>query len=675
MNENDLDFEQGRLDFFQREGINPYPPFITNISFAEFKKEYSHLEPNQIEKEVIVSVAGRVIEKRNYGKKLFFYTVMSNGENLQYLVNINEYDDKDKFAYMNNMISRGDIVGAHGYPGKSKTGELSIYPKEITLLSPFFKEHLPKQYFGLGDLETRVKKRYFDMIVNTNVIKTLKIRSKVIKEIRNYLDEKNFIELQTPILTLQTGGANAKPFVTHHNDLDQQMYLRIAPELFLKQLVVGGIERVYEIGQQFRNEAIDMTHVCEFTSLEFYMAYSDYYVLMDMCENMLAHITKQIHGTTSIKYLPAHSNSEILLDFQGPYKRIDVLSTLQERTNTTFPEDLTTDEANVFLDELCKSLAIDCSDPRTTSRLVDKLIGYYIEPECIQPTFVMNHPLIMSPLAKNHRNNPKLTERFELFVCGMELANAYTELNNHVIQQERFMYQQKEKNNGDGEVQSLDPQFIDALKCGLPPTGGFGLGIERFIMFLSNNNSIREVLPFPPYALKKEKSVDTTDINIETDGMLLDDKNRQLKKVKNNNKRPLPSWEQDVESRYEISKDWDRTWKACVVADQDKKNNTDNDKNDKPLWMTIDFIPKKVSILEASLGIYYVQYLNHRQEKEEVFICKRPSQQWSNILDCIKKAAETQTMITASILNSSTGSGRTFVLTAMIKKDENITVI
>ena len=517
VNRQDLEFEQSRLDFFQHENINPYPHFTTTLTFSEFEERYSHLEANSIKKDIIVSVAGRVIEKRNYGKKLFFYTVTSNGKNLQYLVNINEYENKDKFIQTNNMIHRGDIIGANGYPGKSKTGELSIYPTEVILLSPFYKMHLPKQFFGIGDIDTRVKKRYLDMIVNTNVIKTLKIRSQAIKEIRNYLDERDFIELQTPILTLQTGGANAKPFITHHNDLDQKMYMRIAPELFLKQLVVGGIERVYEIGQQFRNETIDTTHVCEFTSLEFYMAYTDYYFLMNMCENMLAHITKKIHNTTKIKYVPSHSTTEIEIDFQGPYRKIDILSTLQERTRSIFPQDLTTDAANEFFIDLCNYVNVECSEPRTTSRLIDKLIGHFIEPECIQPTFLINHPLVMSPLAKNHRDNPILTERFELFVCGMELANAYTELNNHVIQQERFMYQQKERNNGDAEAQMLDPQFIDALKCGLPPTGGFGLGVERFVMFLSNNNSIREVLPFPPFAIKNSNEIDNG-VNIENDG-------------------------------------------------------------------------------------------------------------------------------------------------------------
>ena len=497
-------FEQERLSYFMSiDGFNPYPStFRPTISFENFEKSYSFIEANEIKKDLMESIAGRVLEKRNFGKNLFFYTISSNGRSLQYLVNLKEYGDKSKFSQINNMIHRGDIVGAHGYPGKSKTNELSIYPTELVLLTPCFKKYLPKQFYGINDIETRVKKRYLDMIINPRTINTLKTRSKVIKEIRNYLDERDFIELQTPILTHQTGGANAKPFITHHNDLDQKMYLRIAPELFLKQLVVGGIERVYEIGQQFRNETIDLTHVCEFTSLEFYMAYADYTDMMKMCEELLSTIAMKIHNSKIINYLPAHTDDVIEINFGGPYRKIDIMPELTRLIGVEFPNDLTTEESHTFLDELCFDRNILCSPPRTTSRLLDKLIGHYIEPQCIQPTFLINHPLVMSPLAKNHRDNPQLTERFELFVCGMELANAYTELNNHVVQNERFLFQQSERNQGDEESQMLDKSFMDALKYGLPPTGGFGLGVERLIMFMSNNNSIREVLPFPPYAMK-----------------------------------------------------------------------------------------------------------------------------------------------------------------------------
>ena len=280
------------------------------------------------------------------------------------------------------------------------------------------------------------------------------------------------------------------------------MYLRIAPELFLKQLVVGGLHRIYELGPQFRNETLDTTHNVEFTSLEFYMAFADYYDMIKMSEDLLSYIVYKIHNTFQITYLPLNSEKPLQIDFTPPYKKIDIMTELVIKTGTEFPKDLTTDESMVFLDKLCIDKNIECSEPRTTVRLLDKLISHYIEPDCINPTFLMNHPAIMSPLAKNHRDNPELTERFELFVGGMELMNSYTELNDPAVQLEKFKKQQIDKNKGDQEVPGPDETFIDALKYGLPPCAGAGLGVERFIMFLTNSNSIREVLTFPLYKTK-----------------------------------------------------------------------------------------------------------------------------------------------------------------------------
>jgi lysyl-tRNA synthetase class 2 len=499
----ELQFEQSRLETFSKlNNFDPYPhKFSTTITFEEYINKYKNIESGSRCKEYVECVAGRVLEKRGNGKKLFFYTVTSNGYNLQYLADIKEYEDQSKFIEINNLIHRGDIVGVRGFVGKSLKGELSIYPLELVLLSPCYK-FLPKQFFGVTDIDTRIRKRYLDMILNQNVVNTFRMRSKVISEIRRYLDDRGFTEVQTPVLSTHAGGANAKPFITYHNDLKQDMYLRIAPELYLKKLVVGGIERVYEIGQQFRNESIDNTHVPEFMSLEFYMAYADYYDLMSMCEELLSTIAMKTNNKLKISYKPINKNEEIFIDFTPPFKKIDIMSELVNKTGATFPDDLTTDSARMFLDELCNSLGVICSPPRTTSRLIDKLIGHFIEPHCINPTFLINHPLVMSPLAKNHRENSQLTERFELFVNGMELANAYTELNNHLIQIDRFTYQQKEKTLGDVEAQTIDESFIDSLRYGLPPTGGFGLGIERLVMFMTNNNSIREVVPFPAVGLK-----------------------------------------------------------------------------------------------------------------------------------------------------------------------------
>jgi lysyl-tRNA synthetase class 2 len=492
----ELLYEKNRLEEFKQLNVNAYPhKFTTTISLQDYIKKYHSVENGSRHRELVECVAGRVILKRNSGKKLYFYTIQSNGFQLQYLADSNEYENKEQFLEINKLIHNGDIVGTRGFVGKSLRNELSIYPLELVLLSPCYK-YLPKQHFGLVDQETRIKKRYLDMIVNPKMIQTFKTRCQIIKEIRKYLDNRDFIEVETPILSTKVGGAAAKPFVTYHNDLKKEMFLRIAPELYLKQLVIGGMDRVYEIGKQFRNESIDSNHLSSFDSLEFYMAYADYHDLMTMCEEMLSSTVLQVHGKLQINYLPTNSNKEVTIDFSFPFKRIDIMQELISKTGQTFPDNLTTDDANKFLDQLCAQNNIECGAPRTTCRLLDKLIGHYIEPQCLNPTFLINHPLIMSPLAKIHRTDPRLSERFELFVCGMELCNAYTELNSHVVQEENFRRQQLDKGNGDEEIPLPDEDFIESLKYGLPPTAGFGCGIDRLVMLLTNNSSIREVITF-----------------------------------------------------------------------------------------------------------------------------------------------------------------------------------
>jgi len=305
----------------------------------------------------------------------------------------------------------------------------------------------------------------------------------------------DFIEVHTPILSNTAGGANAKPFITHHNDLDQNMFLRIAPELYLKRLVVGGLPRVYEIGPQFRNESIDLTHNPEFYSLEFYMAFADYYDLIEICENLLKSLIYNIIGNNKFTF----DSREI--DCSTPFNKIDIIEYLEKNIGEIpydVKKDYSSELARNYFDNICIKHSIECVNPRTTSRLIDKLIGHYIEPQCINPTFVMNHPCVMSPLAKPHRDNPQLTERFELFINGMEIANAYTELNDPVIQRKRFMEQVEFKRSGDSEAQDIDEDFIEALEYGLPPTGGFGLGIERLVMLLTGKNNIKDVTTFPP---------------------------------------------------------------------------------------------------------------------------------------------------------------------------------
>lgn len=521
------------LASLENVGIKSYPhKFQVTISFSNYIDLYKDIDVGSRHKSLVYSLAGRIREKRESGKQLVFYTVESDGHTLQFLVDKREYANQERFKIVNDSIHRGDILGAIGFVGKSLRGELSLYPTELVLLTPCLK-YIPKLVHGLKDPETRARKRYLDLIANPQNREVFLISSMVCKEIRRFLDERDFLEVHTPMLSSEVGGANAKPFITFHNDLKEPMYLRIAPELYLKKLVVGGLNRVYELGQQFRNEGADRSHNPEFLSLEYYMAYADYHDLIKMCEDMFTQIIMKINRSTIVKFTPSHlpdeEPKEITIDFTPPYAKIDIVTELKAN-GVDLPDDLSTEEARLYLDQICSDRGVECSAPRTTPRLLDKLIGEYIEPKCINPTFVMNHPMIMSPLAKQHRDNSQLTERFELFVCGLELANAYTELNHPDVQRDRFVDQQKSKNMGDDEAQSVDEGFLDALEYGLPPTGGFGCGIARLIMFLSNRNTIRDVIAFPAMPNLVESANDKESI----DGFikLLNDysnKNKELK--------------------------------------------------------------------------------------------------------------------------------------------------
>jgi lysyl-tRNA synthetase class 2 len=492
------------ISALEATGTAPYPhKFFTTHQIPGYVGEFDGLENGVQENSVEVAIAGRIMSKRGQGK-LMFYDLHGDGFKVQIMSSMSNYEAGDEaYVAIHRLLKRGDIVGVRGFPGKSKTGELSIFPKSLQLLSPCM-HMLPGSHSGLKNQETRYRQRYLDLILNNETRKVFQIRAKIINYVRRFLDTRSFLEVETPMMNMIAGGATAKPFITYHNDLHQTMYMRIAPELYLKQLVIGGLDRVYEIGRQFRNEGIDMTHNPEFTTCEFYMAYADYSDLLNMTEEMISGMVKEVCGSYVITYAAEEGGEPVTIDFSPPWKRIGMISGLEEATGTKFPE-MEAPEMPAFLESLCKKHEVECKSPRTVARLVDKLVGHFLEDNITNPTFITEHPEMMSPLAKSHRSKPGLTERFELFVAGREVCNAYTELNMPVVQRQRFADQSKQAADGDDEAQVHDEDFCTAMEFGLPPTAGWGMGIDRMCMFLSNKANIKEVLLFPAMKPSEEQ--------------------------------------------------------------------------------------------------------------------------------------------------------------------------
>lgn len=473
---------------------NVYPNYweITD-KIQDIISKYKDIENGARITETNISLIGRILQKRESSKKLVFYTIIIDGIDFQIISDLNSYSNEEEFYKIHQYTKLGDILGIRGYIGKGKRGELSIFPIMISILAPCLHD-LPSTYYGVEDKELRYSNRYLDLIINKDVRNIFVKRSKIIKFLRDYLDEKEFMEVETPVLSNSAGGATAKPFTTFHNAMKQSMFMRIAPELFLKQLIIGGFPKVFEIGKQFRNEDIDASHLPEFTSCEAYCVGADYNSWMDITEDLLSKMAVHINGTTKTKWFGQE------IDLKAPYPRLDIMETLEKEIQQKLKDDnfrLPSLEEKEYYN-LKEMLDVKISPPHTLNRLIDGLIGEFVEPLCIQPTFLINHPQIMSPLAKPHRTDNGKTERFELFINKKEFCNAYTELNNPELQKNIFEEIMKQKTKGDDEIPASDYNFVKALEYGLPPTGGWGIGIDRLVMLLTQQDSIREVVFFPP---------------------------------------------------------------------------------------------------------------------------------------------------------------------------------
>lgn len=468
-----------KLSKLKEAGSNPYEivKFDRTHHSVDITDNFEEMEGKT------VTVAGRLMSMRDMGKASFADIRDLKGR-IQIYVKIDDVGAEGYEAF--GKLDIGDIVGVYGFVFRTRRGEISIHASSITLLSKSLKP-LPEKWHGLKDTELRYRQRYVDLIVNPEVKRAFEVRSAIIKEIRSYLDKNEYMEVDTPVLHMIPGGAAAKPFITKHNTLNIQMYLRIALELHLKRLIVGGFEKVYEIGRVFRNEGISPRHNPEFTLLELYEAYTDYYGMMDLTENLIRTVANNVLGNTVIMY----GNVEIDLD--KPFARLTMVDAVRQYSNVDFDKVTTLKEAR----ELAKAHNIPYEERHKKGDILNLFFERYAEEHLIQPTFIMDHPVEISPLAKKKPGNPDYTERFELFIVGREHANAFSELNDPIDQRERFTEQVKLREQGDDEAAMMDEDFLNALEYGMPPTGGLGIGIDRLVMLLTNSASIRDVLLFP----------------------------------------------------------------------------------------------------------------------------------------------------------------------------------
>lgn len=469
-----------KLEELKEKNKNPFDitKFNRTHTSKQVKDNFEELEQKD------VTVAGRIMGKRVMGKASFCHIQDSEGK-IQSYVSLNDLGEENYKEFKTYDI--GDIIGITGFVFKTKTEEISIHAKQITLLSKSLRP-LPEKFHGLKDVDLRYRQRYVDLIMNPEVKETFAKRNKIIKGIRKFLDEKGYTEVETPILNTIPGGAAARPFVTYHNTLDMNMYLRIANELYLKRLIVGGFDKVYEMGRMFRNEGISIKHNPEFTNIELYSAYEDYNDMMNITEELISYLSQEVNGTMKITY------QGVEVDLTPTWKRITMIDAIKEVTGINFNE-INTDEEAL---KVVKDLKIEF-DPKKTTRgeLINLVFEEKVEETLIQPTFICDYPVEVSPLTKRKVSDPRLTERFELFICGREYGNAYSELNDPIDQYQRFLKQVQAREAGDEEANMMDEDFVHALEYGMPPTGGLGIGIDRLIMLLTDSASIRDVLLFP----------------------------------------------------------------------------------------------------------------------------------------------------------------------------------
>ncbi len=481
--QNQGDLRQVRLDKFnelKRVGRNPFEisKFDITSNSEEIKSKFAEMEGK------FVSIAGRIMSKRGQGK-VGFYDIQDTSGRIQIFAKQDTLGEEEYNYFKTNDI--GDIIGVKGEVFRTKMGEISVRAESVVLLTKSLQT-LPEKFHGLKDTEIRYRQRYVDLIVNPEIREVFRKRNIIIKGIREYLDNHGFMEVDTPVLSAIAGGANARPFITHHNTLDIDMYMRIANELYLKRLIVGGLaDGVYEMGKMFRNEGMDTTHNPEYTAIELYKAYADYNDMMELTENIIAYVCEKVNGTTKINYNGAD------LDFTPPWRRVRMQDMVKEHVGVDF-DLINTDEEAIAV---AKEKKIEIKPLMTRGHVICALFEEYCEKHLVQPTFVTHHPVEISPLAKRNIADPRLTDRFEAFASTKEIANAFSELNDPVDQRERFEDQVRHKEAGDDEAHMMDYDFINAIEVGLPPTGGLGIGVDRVIMMLTDQVSIRDIILFP----------------------------------------------------------------------------------------------------------------------------------------------------------------------------------